>query len=215
MLTLIIGDKGSGKSLTAVRNICIHKDKLAFTNFPLIGLKNFIRLREDDVILPSGKGFTPNWDFWEKVQAKFKDFDIYIDEISQIEMLNSKQHGGKSSVAGGKWVAQVRKALGDSRSSNMYLICQNVEQLNASWRRLVDCVVFCTKKEIKRKDGTVRTYIYLFTFKSSGLEHCMMLFDAFRAGAKSWNRKPYRFIAEPYYKYYSSKKFIRKEEGLL
>jgi len=216
MLTLICGDKGSGKTLVCVRNICMNKKKLAFTNFNLIGLKHYIRLKENDITIKDKEGnWAVNWDLWEKVHEKFKKFDIYIDEITQIEMLNSREHRGKRNIAGTKFVAQIRKVLGDSRDSNLYLICQNIEQLDVAWRRLADTIIYCYKKTKKDKKGIEWVTIYLLTFKSTGLTHCSTLFDAFRKCCKSWNRPRYRFKANPYYKYYESRKFVKKEEGLL
>jgi hypothetical protein len=200
-----------------VRNICLNRGKLAFTNFNLKGLKHFVRLKENDITIKDKDGdWVVNWELWEQIQQKFKKFDIYIDEISQIEMLNAREHRGKRNIAGTKFVAQIRKVLGDSKDSSLYLICQNVEQLDVAWRRLADTIVYCYKKVKKDKAGTEWVTIYLLTFKSTGLIHCMTLFDAFRKnGCNSWNRPKYRFKVNPYYKYYESKKFVRKEEGLL
>ena len=219
MIIAVIGDVGSTKSLTTIRNIKLNPKKIAFVNFETKGLPNCIRLKKSDIVEKyvdenSRKEKSKvNWDFWENAMEKFKEFDIYLDEIGLL--FSHRTSLSSFSVEGLKWISQIRKILGKSETSNIFLVSQSISHLDVGFRRLLHAIIY-VEKTIRppKADGikyVISTQYYFLSRKSfSALER----FEAFRqGGVKSYNFKK-RFVCNPYFNYYDSYKLVRDDEFL-
>lgn len=198
MLIAIVGEKGSGKSLTAVKFI-VDKKIFAFTNFKLIGIKNFQRLKFTDIIsikkyeTKRGREITEkslNWDFWNKAVKEHKNFCVFLDEIHNI--IHARRFMEKNNILLSKWVSQIRKILADSDDNHLYIITQQLRKIDIDFREMLDLIITCKPKIIRGE-----LYIKLFFYDS----------------LENYNnniRKNYSMIykASKYYKYYETLELI-------
>jgi len=137
MIIILLGGIGSGKSLSAVKEI-IDTNQYALTNFNLMGIKNFHRIKFADIIKKEKKGLKVNWEFWEDVRRKHKNYSIYLDEIHNI--IHSRRAMSKTNILMSKWVSQIRKILSDSPNNHLYLISQTMRKIDVdlgTWHRLL------------------------------------------------------------------------------
>lgn len=196
MIYAILGDVGSGKSLSAIRTM-IRRNRVSFTNFGS-KIPSMVRLKKYDIIKEDENEV--NWKFWNDAKDKFKTFDIYIDEIHNV--FHSRRAMSKMNVAGTKWIAQIRKVFGDSRYSNIYLISQRIERIDKAWRDLLQGVIHCMKIE-KGDDVYVMQYHFLSDLKMTAVGK----YDRWRMGYKAYNFRTC-FKANPYFEMYDSYEVI-------
>lgn len=198
MIILIIGGIGSGKTLTAVRRI-VDQKQFAFTNFQLKHVKDYKRLKVEDVVsfqeLKTG-GLSPvnvNWNFWENQRKKYDDFSIYLDEAHNI--ISSRASMTKMNRFMSKWVSQIRKITSDSDRNHLYIISQTFRKVDVDFRDLAQIFIRCKLIQSKK---TGKVYIVNSFFTS--LERA------------EFNYKPYTrimFLANPYFKYYDTNAMVR------
>lgn len=154
MIICIIGGIGSGKSLTAVKEI-ISSKQYALTNFNLKNYKNYHRIRFSDVIKKEKSDnerqkdkLVPvvNWEFWEDIRKNNKNFSIYIDEIHNL--IHSRRSMSKTNILMSKWVSQIRKICQDSPSNHLYIISQTLRKIDIDFRELTQVFIRCSKVEV-------------------------------------------------------------------
>lgn len=89
MIKSYVGGIGSGKSISLIKEI-VDRDRKSYTNFKLYNLKNYERLKVQNLVKQvkekeTGKiRYMVNYDYWDKQLKKDTGFDIYIDEIHNI-----------------------------------------------------------------------------------------------------------------------------------
>jgi hypothetical protein len=210
LIIAIVGDVGSGKSLAMARNISMHRKKVAFVNFQTHELDNCFRLKKTDIVIQDGKKCFVNWDFWKLTMKKFKDFDIYLDEIHNL--FPHRRGMTNYSVEGLKWLAQIRKILGQSEKNNLYICSQVIEHIDASWRRLLHGIIYCEKMTKQGRDNVERVYIKLYTFIKKHGVTAEKRFSAFVGGMRSWNYPVRFFCGNAYFKYYDSYGLVMGED---
>jgi adenylate kinase family enzyme len=202
MLIAIIGDKGSGKSLTAVRLIVDKPNVFAFTNFSVMNIKHAQRLKFTDIIeeklLVIGKKEKIvkdiNWQFWRDVRKEHPYFCIFLDEIHNIA--HARRGMSSTSVLLSKWISQIRKILADSEHNHLYIISQEARKIDVDFRDLLDMIIKC-QAIIKGKGKDKRHYVKL------------SFYDNINDYAQNIKRRTsIIFRAEKYYKYYDTREFI-------
>jgi len=188
MIIILLGGIGSGKSLSAVKEI-IDTNQYALTNFNLMGIKNFHRIKFADIIKKEKKGLKVNWEFWEDVRRKHKNYSIYLDEIHNI--IHSRRAMSKTNILMSKWVSQIRKILSDSPNNHLYLISQTMRKIDVDFRDLAQIIIWC-KKIIRRN----RVFIKQYWFNG---------FDSFVMERKYLTRG---FLGNRYFKYYKTGEMV-------
>jgi len=159
--------------------------------------KNAIRLMKSDIVMENkDKKLNVNWGFWEKQRDKYKDFNIYIDEIHNL--VSSRDSLSKFSKVAMKWISQIRKICGSSETSNIFLISQRLSRIDVAWRDLLQGIIYCRKVADRELIIIVR-----YHFLTKGAVHCVDKFEAFQSGNRTWNYRDF-FIANDYFKFYDS-----------
>lgn len=218
MIRIIVGGTGSGKSISAVKDMLDRKID-CYTNLQS-KCPYLKRLEVADIIMKktigNKKDGTPiealaiNWDFWDKkIGTKF---DITLDEAHNI--MDSHASMTHFSRMMRTWITQVRKILGASQNTNLNLISQRFENIDVTSRELCHEIVHCQSmaNESKIIDTVALEYGKQVTIKApltyiiktyfSG-EDCLNNFYDYRMGRKSYSRRG-MFIANPYFKYNDS-----------
>lgn len=169
MIIILLGGIGSGKSLSVVKEI-VDKKQYALTNFNLKNISNFHRIKVSDILvrIENDKGkvdFKVNWDFWEKIRKKNKNYSIYLDEIHNI--IHARRSMSKVNILMSKWVSQIRKILSDTPNNHLYLISQTLRKIDVDFRDLAQIFIWCRKFEI---NGNV----YIKQYWYNGIESYLM-----------------------------------------
>lgn len=152
MIFILTGGIGSGKTLSAIKNIHEHPEQTAFINFTC-KLKNTHRLRYSDIVMTQivkdgnkdKKIQSVNWDFWKKQQHK--PFSIYLDEVHNI--ISSRRSISKSNILMSEWVSQIRKILGDNKDCHLFLMTQTMRKIDINFRDLAHALIVCAKFKAK------------------------------------------------------------------
>jgi len=211
MIIAIIGTVGSGKSLSAVRQI-LKRDQKTFVNFS-IKSKNTIRLKKEHIITDRIKGYKNtgepitekviNWEFWNDAVKKYDGFDIVLDEVHNI--IHSRMSMSKNNVLMTIWFSQIRKILGTSEKNHIFLISQKLSRIDVAFRDLLDIVIYC-KKEVRGDD----VFIHQFTFNSDCVVDDYYFFKNNYNQAKRMRLyKRSVFKANSYFPYYDSYELIQ------
>jgi len=229
MIKLIVGGIGSGKSLSAVKEI-IHRECKTFTNFD-VKHANTEKLLVDHIISDSVKRVKKsgeavkelkvNWDFWNELVERNINFDICLDEIHNI--LNSRRSMSKWNMLVGTWLSQIRKILGDSETNHITAISQRVSGVDIILRDLMYQITLCQKWQGRTliptdiiKNGKLfnvmlpKTYVIKTVFKG---EDCVQKYEGYLMGDKSYDGR-FHFLANPYFRFYNSYQLIRFGESV-
>lgn len=146
MIIVLLGGIGSGKTLSAVKEI-VDNEQYALTNFKLKKVKNYHRIKISDIIMKDDKGkLSVNWDFWEKMRKKHKSYSIYLDEIHNI--IHARRSMSRMNIQMSKWVSQIRKVLADHPTNHLYIISQTKRKIDIDFRDLSQIVIDCTSYEV-------------------------------------------------------------------
>lgn len=152
MIYIFLGGIGSGKSLSMIRSIVDRKDNFALTNFRLKKIKNYHRIKFSDIIIPAlEKGDKPrvNWEFWDAIRKKHKNFSIYIDEIHNV--IHARRSMSKENILMSKWVSQIRKILQDKPNNNLYIISQTMSKIDKDFRDLAHLIIKCRAIKLEKE----------------------------------------------------------------
>lgn len=194
MIITILGGIGSGKTLSVVKEI---KDKNQFplVNFRLDNIK-YHRLKFLDILLQDEKNkyCGVNWDFWDIIRKKHRNYSIYLDEIHNI--VSSRQSMSRRNVLMSKWLSQIRKILSDSKTNHLYIISQTSRKIDVDFRELAQWFVLCKKYNINGK-------IWIKQYYYKGYDNFMIGHSHFRKV----------FLGNPYFKYYDTKEMVRFSDG--
>lgn len=192
MIILLLGGIGSGKTLSAVKEIVSNK-QYALTNFKL-NIKNYHRIKIGDIITKEDKAYNVNWSYWEKIRKEKSNYSIYLDEVHNI--IHSRRSMSKLNIQMSKWVSQIRKILSDSPNNHLYLISQTIRKIDVDFRDLAQLVCVCSKFDM---NGNIHIRQRWYT----GVEDYIM-------GKKSITRI---FKGNKYFKYYKSTELVTFEDA--
>ena len=152
MIFGIVGGVGSGKSVSATKKVLDSKPQHCYCNFG-INTSNSTRIKKDNVITQEITGKTPrgkdviemkvNWEFWNKQKKKHGNYHIFLDECHNL--FHSRQSMKKFNVLGTQWISQIRKLLGASETTHIYLMSQKIKRIDSAFRDLMHGVIGCTK----------------------------------------------------------------------
>jgi len=230
MIKLIIGGVGTGKSISIVKEI-IDRNRKCFVNFS-IKYPYATRLKLDNIVIDEIKGYKKNgeaitkqvvnWDFWNNLKNSGEEFDIYIDEAHNIA--NSRRSMSTWNKNFNDWLAQIRKILGSSEKSNLYIITQRVMGIDTSIRDLCHEITYMKKVQLNktvktpvlehgRRKNKILPVVLIFKHHFKG-EFCLDAFELFmRTRQKSYRYKSY-FVANKYYQFYESYELIDFGNGV-
>ena len=219
MIKIIIGGIGSGKSVTAVKEI-IDRNNTTFLNFP-VQYKKAVRLKTDMIISSkiekirkdgtAIKKLSVNYDFWNTI--KEDGFDIVLDEVHNI--MHARMSMTKHNTLMSIWLAQIRKILGEAKHNDLILITQKMARIDVSARDLAHEIIYCSKYEgkglIKTRlyDSRNKRYYYKMLppiyIKKNYFQgtYCQEKFEAFSMGDECADKMTY-YLANPYFQFYDS-----------
>lgn len=215
MIFAIIGGVGSGKSASAVKKIMNYQSK-CFVNF---GIKahNSFRLKKEHIIIEDDTGkkkeYRINWDFWNKIRDKHGEFHLFLDEVHNL--FHSRMSGSKWNILGTMWIAQIRKILGDSEKTHIFLISQRLSRIDVAFRDLLHGIIYCQKAVYPKQQYITKVWekgklkskvlpaIYVIQYYFTG-DACIEQFQDFMFGkGRGYHHRSY-FLANPYFQYYDS-----------
>lgn len=196
IIITIIGGIGSGKTLSVAKIIKDNPDNYPITNFNLKGIDHH-RLKYSDLITDDDetKKQNVNWDFWENIKKKRKNFSIYLDEAHNI--IGSRQSMSKSNQLMSRWVSQIRKIMSDSPVNHLYIITQKPRRIDVNFRELTQVVIECIKKEYKGGKILIIQKYY------DGFD----MYEIRKKSARSF------FIGNRYFKYYDTDEMVTFKDG--
>lgn len=223
MIKAIIGNVGSGKTLSATKYI-IDRGLTTYTNYP-VKSDNVIRLKKEyfiqDTVVGQSRGrevkkLNLNWQYWQQALTDHpQGFDIVGDEWHNV--MHSRQAMTKWNTLLSIWMSQIRKIMGSSERHDFVFITQRIDRVDIAARDLLSEIIYCQKIQTKQliktvviKDGRYttrmipKTIIIQRIFKG---ESCVEKYHAFMNGMKTYDHSK-AFFANPYMKYYDSYAFI-------
>lgn len=225
MIFLITGNVGAGKSLSVTRMIRkrsitergkfhIPMSNKVFTNFH-VKIPGVTRLKKSDIVIPvvvndeitgkKKKQYGVNWPFWKEQQVKHKNITIILDEVQNLFPARSSMT--RFSIAGTKWISQVRKMTSSSKDSHCILLTQEPEALDVAWRRKIHCGIMCEPKP----QG--RTFIVKQRFFFGKSANILGRMEMAENGYKTWNYSD-AFIGNPYFNLYDTYEILGEDEYL-
>jgi len=137
MIKIYLGNVGSGKTLSAVRDMCINKNhRVMFSNIETKGVKNNIVIKgsmiiKKDVIGYKKSGeplykFSLNEQYWRDMVAKYGCIDIILDEIHTL--LNSRRGMTKQAVIMTDFLSLLRRILGSKQNQGDLIMITQLER---------------------------------------------------------------------------------------
>jgi Cdc6-like AAA superfamily ATPase len=169
MLYAIVGDKGSGKTLTAVKFLLEQFDyvitDIKLKNFP--HPKNIHQLRWSDIykkalIEKNGKYYEKlavNWEFFTNIKETKKNYCICVDEAHNV--ISSRRSMSQTSILFSQFISQIRKVLSDDPANAFIVITQSLRKIDIDTRELLDLALYCKSLFIKKKHYiVVEPYIF-------------------------------------------------------
>lgn len=220
MIIAIIGNVGSGKSVSATKKI-VDSKRHCFVNYD-VRKDNVVRLKKEHIVKEEVTGQTKtgkpiieykiNWDFWNKALKEYGEYHLVLDEVHNI--INSRRAMSTWNTLCSQWISQIRKLIGNSERTHIYLITQRIARIDVAFRDLLHYIIYCEKlvtnklmstkvltDEVFKKVDLPVTWIIQYYFSG---ENCVQKFDSFRYdGLKTYDFRT-GFVANPYYQYYNS-----------
>lgn len=188
MIIIILGGIGSGKTLSAVKEI-VDNRQYSLTNFKLINIKHYHRLKVSDILIKEEKKYRVNWEFWENIRSSHKNYSIFLDEIHNV--IHSRRSMSSMNIQMSKWVSQIRKILADHPTNHLYIISQTIRKIDVDFRELAQIIILC-RKYIYRNRTIIRQQWF------NGIED-------FEAGHKRLTTK---FYGNPYFKHFKTGELV-------
>jgi hypothetical protein len=137
MISLRLGNLGSGKSLMAVRELALNEThRTTYTNIRT-NLKNCILLTPDMIVKKEVIGtkrtgeevcdYKPNLDYWQSIP---KPINIYLDEMQNL--YRNRNFASKINRCISEWLSMLRRILGSSEAGYGQLVSisqtQNIDK---------------------------------------------------------------------------------------
>jgi len=226
MIIGILGGIGSGKSVSATRNI-VRRNCPVFVNYN-VNHPKVTRLKKEHIILDDVIGHKQNgteiikkklnWDFWN--EHKHEGYDICLDEVHNL--VHSRMAMTKNNVLLTQWISQIRKILGENENHHIWLISQRIERIDVAFRDLMMKIIHCEKIQLPtkiptkvRRKGKILTKMVQITFivqyEFTGID-CVKMYQFWLENRRLAKRmrlyKKRLFLANPYFRHYDSYEII-------
>jgi hypothetical protein len=227
MIRIILGNIGSGKTITAVQMMAQTNHKI-FTNIRN-RLPNTIPLEYGMIVkfeqIGQKKDGTPimkkdvNWQFWKDAIAQYDKFSVYIDELHNILMARRPNQN----IEMIKWIAQIRKLTGSSEETDLVAVSQELSRVDVALRDLCAHVIYCekfekplmVKTECYQKGKLIKKFVpltYIINYHFTG-HNCVQRYWRFRElGEKTYNRRAW-YLCNEYMKFYDTYQIVDFGEG--
>lgn len=189
MIIALIGNIGEGKSVSMIKEIVTRKN-FVLTNFHIKYSHHRLRYTDFFIMDEDNRIIGVNWQFWDDMRKKHKDFSIFLDEVPSI--VHSRASMTKRNIYLSHWISQVRKILSDSPNSHLYIVSQTPRKIDVNWRELCHIVIKC-KKITQGKN------VYILQTFYDG-------FDSYEMGV---NQGKKYFLANPFFKYYNTNELVK------
>jgi hypothetical protein len=153
MIKLVLGNIGSGKTASIVREMVLNEDgKTTYSNIILKNKKsNAVQIKRNMIFVEkefiiNGKKIKKtilNSDFWKEVRDTHPEgINVVIDEAHTL--LNSRRAMSKDNLIMNDFLALLRRILGDSNGyGDLVLISQLGRKLDVNARELANSIHFC------------------------------------------------------------------------
>lgn len=151
MIEIILGNIGSGKTASIVREIVQRNDnKTTFSNIVMKKVKHNIEINRNMIILTTQDPKNPkkekqvlNVEFWKEAVRTYKAINVVIDEAHTI--LNARRGMSKQSEIVLDFVALLRRVIGGSSEGygKLTLITQLDRRIDVITREMATRVKFC------------------------------------------------------------------------
>jgi hypothetical protein len=151
MIEIILGNIGSGKTATVVREIVMRRDgKTTFSNIQMPDVahcieinKNMIVTEIDDPKNPKKTKEVMNVAFWQDAVKKYGAVNVVIDEAHTV--LNARRSMSKQNIIMTEWIALLRRVIGGSseNAGKLVLISQLDRRLDSISREMATRIKFC------------------------------------------------------------------------
>jgi len=228
MIIAFLGGIGSGKSASMAKRI-VNSPYYCYSNMH-VNAVNHERIKISDIVKTekeeNGKKIKEikkvNWEFWENNLEQKGEYHIFLDEVHNI--LSPRQSMSKWNVLAGQWLTQIRKLLGDSEETNLYIGSQTINSIEKILKGIIHMIIYCEKRE----DRSQKIYTYCMNrynkvevklcYPTYIIEHLFIdkrtgsaidKFYRFLDGAKSYNFRLQSFV-NPYFKYYNTKQLFKE-----
>lgn len=144
MIRIHLGNIGSGKTLTLVREMYLNQDKLKYYTNVKTSIKNNVLIDSSMIITKSpsekkGKfDYSLNTDYWK---AQKKPLIVALDEAHSI--VNSRRVMSKQNVLVSEWLALLRRVVNTStREGELILITQFLHKIDINCREMATQIRF-------------------------------------------------------------------------
>lgn len=168
MITIYLGNVGSGKTACYVRELALNRAKRpTFSNIVTNGIKNNIILSSDMIIRkiveePATKRskkrvtYKLNTDFWKNVSKKYGGINIALDEAHTL--MNARRSFSKINIVMNDFLALIRRILGSTESGagELTLITQFPQRIDSIARMMATSVHYhvCHYRKVCNICGT-------------------------------------------------------------
>ena len=153
MIEIVLGNIGSGKTASIVREIVQNKDvRTTFSNIITKGIKNNVLITEDMIIkqtpILNAKGEETgkfkeelNVEFWQEAVEKHNGINVVLDEAHTL--VNSRRSMSKKNVIMSDFIALLRRVIGSSNGyGKLVLISQLKRRLDVIALEMATMVKF-------------------------------------------------------------------------
>ena len=144
MIRIFLGNLGSGKTISAVREMVINQDsgRTTYTNIVTKNIKNVIRIQPQDIITKSGDkkpSYDLNVDFWN---TRDKPLNILWDEVHLTA--NSRMSMSKVNMILSRFIAMARRITGfdDRGYGHFTFIAQKDRTIDVNIRDLCNEIIY-------------------------------------------------------------------------
>jgi len=150
MIQIILGNIGSGKTATVVRELVKNPtQKTTFSNILTKKIKNNVIINREMIIKKVINEKTKkeelklNSEYWQKIQEKYGAINVIIDEAHTV--LNPRRAMSKINVIMSDFLAMLRRVIGSASSGygTLTLITQLERRLDPIAREMSTNVRFC------------------------------------------------------------------------
>ncbi len=158
MITIILGNLGSGKTALAVRKMALNlSNRKTYSNIQT-SLKNQVDISPEMIIKKEIVDYKKNKktgesepvyklalniDFWKNVSKKEGAIDLILDEAHTI--LNSRRAMSKTNIIVSDWIALIRQVLGqtDAGFGELTFISQLSGRIDVIARDMATNIIYC------------------------------------------------------------------------
>jgi predicted Zn-ribbon and HTH transcriptional regulator len=151
MIEIVLGNIGSGKTASVVRDIVRNRDgKTTFSNIIMKDVSHNIQINRDMIVQTVPDPLNPkkqieklNDVFWQNVVKQYKSINVVIDEAHTI--LNARRGMSKQNIIMSDFMALLRRVIGGASEGygKLTLITQLDRRIDVIAREMATRITFC------------------------------------------------------------------------